>query len=255
VPDARTHLLVRSNADRLLTEGKLSTLLEGLPPMSHYSLELRGDVRSGRQARKAELSLRWSPVVLRFKDQTKALYVVEAREEAPPAGQQPLYWRLLTSHEVKSEQQARQLLDYYAQRWNIEQVFRLLKHKGLNIELLDVETGKALVQLTLLALLAVSKILLLHLASKQAEPVPIARTFSPEELACMQAVNQRYEGKTSRQQNPYPKDSLQWCYWVLARVGGWKPQEKQAGVISLYRGWMHFQKMFAGWLLAKTFLS
>jgi hypothetical protein len=257
VPDERTHLLVRSNADRLLAQGdgKLSTLLDGLPQMAHYSFELRGDVRTGRESRQAQMSLTWSKVELQVRDKTKVLYVVEAREEAAPAGQKPLYWRLLTTHVIENEQQARQLLDWYAMRWNIEQLFRLLKHKGLNIEVLDLETGKALVQLTLLALLAVSKILLLHLASKQAEPVPIAATFTSEELACMQAVNQRYEGNTVKQKNPYPKDSLQWCYWILARVGGWKPHEKKAGVISLYRGWMHFQKILDGWLLAKYSVS
>jgi hypothetical protein len=257
VPDARTQLLVRSNADRLLAQGagKLSTWLARLPEASRYQLSLRGDVRSGREARQAQLSLRWSPIVLQLQEQTKAIYVLEAREEAPPVGQKPLYWRLLTTHVIDKPEQARQLLAWYSMRWNIEQVFRLLKHKGLNVELLDMETGKALVQLTLLALLAVSKILLLHLASKQVEPVPIAQTFSPEELACMQAVNQRFEGKTIQQQNPYPIDSLQWCYWVLARVGGWKPHEKQAGVISLYRGWMHFQKIFDGWVLAKNYVS
>jgi hypothetical protein len=257
VPDERTHLLVRSNADRQLAQGagKLSVLLGELPEMSHYSLKLRGDVRTGREGRQAQMSLRWAQVELQLKDKTKVLYVVEAREEAVPAGQKALYWRLLTTHVIENEQQAYQLLDWYSMRWNIEQVFRLLKHKGLNIELLDLETGKALVELTLLALLAVSKILLLHLAAKQQEAVPIAATFTPEELTCMQAVNQRYEGNTVKQKNPYSKDSLQWCYWVLARVGGWKPHEKKAGVISLYRGWMHFQKIFDGWLLAKNFVS
>jgi hypothetical protein len=257
VPDEHTHLLVRSNADRQLAQkaGKLSVLLGELPEMSHYSLQLRGDARTGRVARQAQMSLRWAQVELQLKDKTKVLYVVEAREEVPPAGQKAIYWRLLTTHVIENEQQARQLLDWYSMRWNIEQIFRLLKHKGLNIEMLDLETGKALVQLTLLALLAVSKILLLHLASKQAAPLPIAATFTPEELVCMQAVNQRYEGNTVKQKNPYPKDSLQWCYWVLARVGGWKPHEKKAGVISLYRGWMHFQKMFDGWLLAKNSVS
>lgn len=257
VPDERTHLLVRSNADRLLIEGqgKLSTLLDQLPEMAHYSIQLRGDTRTGQETREAQISLRWSKAELQLKDKSKVVYVVEAREESSPAGQKPLYWRLLTTHVIENEQQARQLLIWYSQRWNIEQVFRLLKHKGLNIEMLDLETGKALVELTLLALLAVSKILLLHLASKQADPVPIAATFTPEELNCMQAVNQRYEGNTVKQKNPYPKDSLQWCYWVLARVGGWKPHEKKAGVISLYRGWMHFQKIFDGWLLAKNFVS
>lgn len=257
VPDEHTHLLVRSNADRKLAQGagKLSGVLVTLPEGGRYGLHLPAEGHTGRPRREAVLSLRWTPVVLSLEGQPQKLYVVEAREVDVPPGQTPLYWRLLTTHVVADYEQARQIINWYKQRWNIEQVFRLLKQKGLNVEMLDLETGKGVVQLTLLALLAVSKIMLLHLASKQQEPLPLARTFTAEEVACLRAVNQKYTGKTPKQQNPYPTDSLQWCYWVIARVGGWKPHEKQAGVICLYRGWCYFQKIYHGWLLAKNYVS
>jgi hypothetical protein len=70
-------------------------------------------------------------------------------------------------------------------------VFGLLKHQGLNVELLDVESGKSLIELTLLALLTVSKILLLHLAAKEEEPLPLQESFTQEELQCMQALHQK----------------------------------------------------------------
>ena len=147
------------------------------------------------------------------------------------------------------------ILDWYAMRWNIEQLFRLIKQKGLNVEDSDMETGEALIQLTLMSLYAASKILLLHLASKEQEPQPIKQTFTAQEIECLTAVNAQYEGKTIKQKNPYPIHSLQWCYWVLARLAGWKPHEKQAGVITIFRGWSDFQKIFDGWLLAKFSVS
>lgn len=257
VPDEKVHVLVRSSSDRKLADGttKLSALLAAMPEGGCYRLQLQADARTGRMGREATLSVRWAKVALSLQGESKALYVVEAREEGAPAGEKPLYWRLLTSHVIADYEQAVGLINWYKQRWNIEQVFRLLKHKGLNVELLDIETGKGLVQLTLLALFAVSKIMLLHLASKQTAPVPIAQTFTPDEVACLLAVNRKYEGKTQKQQNPYPKGSLQWCYWVMARLGGWKPHEKQAGVITLCRGWKHFQKIYQGWNLAKIYVS
>lgn len=257
VPDQQTHLLVRSNADRVLAngEGKLSTLLASLPEGGRYYLQLPAESRSGRAGRQAAIALRWAKVVLSVKGQPQPLYVVEAKETAAPAGQQPIYWRLLTTHAIETQQQARQLIYWYSLRWNIEQVFRLLKQKGLQLEMLDLETGKALVQLTLLALFAASKIMLLHLASKQKEPVPLVESFTDQEIVCMQALHERYEGKTEKQQNPYAKDSLQWCYWIIARLGGWKPHEKQAGVITLHRGWHYFQFIFHGWTLAHKSVS
>ncbi|MGV3589574.1 MAG: IS4 family transposase [Adhaeribacter sp.] len=257
VPDHKTHLLVRSNADRLIANGasKLSTLLASLPEGGRYCLQLSPEARSGRVGREAVLALRWAKVTLLLKAESKSMYVVEAKEVDAPAGQVPVYWRLLTTHAIQTQQQAQQLIYWYSLRWNMEQVFRLLKQKGLQVEMLDLETGKALVQLTLLALFAASKIMLLHLASKQKEAVPLAESFTQQEVACMQALHERYEGKTEKQQNPYAKDSLQWCYWIIARLGGWKPHEKQAGVITLYRGWNYFQHIFHGWTLAHKFLS
>ena len=71
----------------------------------------------------------------------------------------------------------------------------------------------------------------------------------------MLALHQKYEGKTPKQQNPYPTASLQWCYWIMGRLGGWKPQEKKAGVIALMRGVRRFNQIFHSWLLAKQLVS
>ena len=88
---------------------------------------------------------------------------------------------------------------------------------------------------------------------KQNSPIPIKNSFSPEEINCLIACNQKYEGNTLKQKNPHPKDSLQWIYWVLSRMGGWKPHEKNnAGVISIFRGYLYFQQVLEGWLLANS---
>lgn len=259
VPDTEKgcHLLVRSSSDRLLSggAGKLSDLLASLPEAGHHTICLKGDARVGRLQREAQLSVRYSKVNIKLKEQERELFVVEAKELQAPQGQQPVYWRLLSTHPVVKLEEALQLLEWYAMRWNIEQVFRLIKQKGLNVEASEVETGKGLVQLTLLALFAACKIMLLHLASRQEEPIAVAEAFTDEQLACLEAVNKEYEGKTKRQQNPYPPRSLQYCYWVLARLGGWKPQEKQAGVITLHRGFIDFHKIFDGWKLARKLVS
>ena len=84
---------------------------------------------------------------------------------------------------------------------------------------------------------------------------PVAGAFSDEQLECLEAVGKQYEGKTLRQRNPYPAGTLPYCYWVLARLGGWKPQEKRAGLIALHRGFMDFQKIFNGWLRARQLVS
>lgn len=259
IPDERTNLLIRSRDDRRLEGGqKLYAYLEAQAVAGSYEIELKGDKRnkSKRVGRKALIEVKYGSVVLSptsLKDEKIPVFVVEARETAStvPQGQKPIHWRLLTTHPINTLERAIEIIEYYKERWLIEQIFRLLKNKGLQVEDLQIESGKALICLTLIGLQVVNRVMLLHEASKQDKPVAIKETFQQEELECLRACNQKYEGKTLRQKNPYPPNSLQWVYWVIARMGGWKPQEKQAGVIVIFRGLQYFQQVFEGWKLAK----
>ena len=153
------------------------------------------------------------------------------------------------------------MIDYYKERWLIEQVFRLLKNKALQIEnsqrnAARMETGKALICLTLMGLYVVNKVMILHNASKESLPIAIKDSFSVEEVACLKSCNKKCEGNTIKQKNPRPQDSLQWVYWVLSRMGGWKPHEKNnAGVISIFRGYRCFQQILEGWQMANNSVS
>ena len=262
IPNERTHLLIRACQDRRIVESgqgtRLYAWLAHQEEGGRFTLSVKADTRTQRSKREASIVLRWGKVELApfdLKGQVLEVYALEAREENPPAGEKPILWRLLTTHTLESARQAQQITQWYSERWHIEQVFRLLKQQGLNVERSDLESGKSLIQLTLLALLTVSKIMLLHLSAKQQEPQLIAQSFTSAEIDCMKALHQKYEGKTPKQKNPYPPDSLQWCYWIMARLGGWKPHEKKAGVISLMRGLRRFHQIFHGWLLAKQVVS
>ncbi len=223
-----------------------------------FRLPVKGDGRKERQKREAEIEVRLSEVELMPKKlggEIIKVCAIEAREINPPAGEKPILWRLLTTHQVASFEQVLEIIKWYALRWNIEQVFRVIKQKGLAIEESDLETGKGLILMTLMALFTASKVILLHLSSKEAEPQAIKETFTANEKECLKAICQKYEGNTQRQKTNHPRDSLQWCYWVIARLGGWKPQEKQAGVITLFRGWHEFKRIYDGWELALNFVS
>lgn len=131
----------------------------------------------------------------------------------------------------------------------------MLKHQGLNVEMLDLASGKSLLQVTLLALLTGSKIRLWHLASKQEQPQQLVQTFTSSQVDSMKALHHKFEANTPKQKIPYPPDCLQGCYWILACLGGWKPHQKQAAVLSLMRGLRRFYQIFHGWQLAKQLVS
>jgi hypothetical protein len=64
---------------------------------------------------------------------------LQAREESPPAGVEPLDWRLLTNRSADTLDQAAELIHWYGRRWSIEVFFRILK-TGCRVEALQLST-------------------------------------------------------------------------------------------------------------------
>lgn len=123
VPDAHNQVLVRVRQDRrLLGQGdSLYAELSQQPCVGTYSVEVFADPRIGRTAREAWLSVRTARVQIRRPDNLSAqdypasvrLYAVDAKEVNPPTGQEPIHWRLLTTHEVVCIEQALQVIGWY----------------------------------------------------------------------------------------------------------------------------------------------
>ncbi|WP_246757025.1 transposase, partial [Bradyrhizobium neotropicale] len=59
------------------------------------------------------------------------------------AGVEPLHWRLLTSHRIANAQDAWRIVEWYKQRWIIEQFFRVLKTQGFKLEDSQIGTARA----------------------------------------------------------------------------------------------------------------
>jgi hypothetical protein len=69
----------------------------------------------------------------------------------------------------------------------------------------------------------------------------------------LEDVLPRFEGKTEKQKNPYPRNNLAWAAWIIARLGGWKgyASQRPPGVIIFHDGWMRFHDILDGWRIAK----
>ena len=75
--------------------------------------------------------------------------------------------------------------------------------------------------------------------------------FSPQQQACLEQLSPSLNGRTRKQQNPYPPYSLAWAAWLIARLGGWSGYQSQRppGIITFYRGLQTFEGIFLGWKL------
>lgn len=228
---------------------------------SYYKLKVRNDKRkkSRRIGRTAKIELRWGPITLSpplaRKDlepaQMYAVYAVEHESTIPKGKKRGAKWFLLSTLPVETEEQAMKVIRKYELRWTAEQLFRLSKRKGFNAEESDLESGLGLQKLYLMVLMSSCKVLGLHRAARKEEPVPIDGMFTDEQVKCMKYMHGKYEGNTKKQKNPHHEGTRQWAFWIIARMGGWKPFDPKAGVIVLNRGWNYFLRVFEGWMAAK----
>lgn len=266
VPDERTHVLIRSRDNRTLEEGKLFEYLEQQPLCGEYEIAVRGDIRTGRKKRMAKIEVKYSKVTLlrpqnrnnKKYSESVELYAIEAKEkgETVPDGEEPIHWRLLTTHKIESFKQAIIAIVWYSMRWFIEQLFRVLKNDGLNIEASELGYGENIIKIGLFALGAALRVMQLLLASKGGYTQPIEQVFTGEEQELLDIVTQQYEGKTEKQKNPHKPGTLEWAAWIIARIGGWKGYQSQRcpGPITFFEGLKQFNFMFDGWILAKNFV-
>ena len=260
IPDEKTHLLIRSNADRKIQGGgTLSDHLKTKEFTHFYDLKVRGDIRKNIEKRNAKIGLKWSKIsVLRPANCTDKslpnsteLYVVEAKEQGKVNG---IYWRILTTHAVTNNIEAIQIIEWYKQRWHIEQVHRLLKTEGFRIERTQLEQGWAIRKLTLLAMMAVIRILQMMLAYEDDNEQSIDEVFTPEEQQCLQMINQQTQGSTEKLKNNNKNNTIKWAAWIIARLGGWKGYDsnRKPGPIVFQKGLVKFYHMYEGWLIFKN---
>ena len=257
IPQANRHLLVRACRDRLLSnsEASLFEYLAAQPVLGQYTIDVLADPRINREARSATLSVRVSPVHLKRPSRLGSdypaevrVYAVEAVELNPPDDVKPVHWRLLTTHAVATYEQAMTIIQWYRWRWHIEQLFAILKQRGLDIEASQLESVTALQKLTLLALSVALQVLQLTLGRDHPE-ADATVVLSPQQQMCLEQLASSLNGRTRKQQNPHPRSSLAWVAWLIARLGGWSGYQRQKppGIVTFYRG---LQAFFLGWNLA-----
>lgn len=265
VPNRYNHLLVRVSQNRRLV-GKtqsLYTYLNQQPSEGTYTVDVPADSRIGRTAREALLMVRRAVVNIQRPDklncsdypQSVQLYALEAIEVNPPTGQQPIHWRLLTTHRLVCLEQALQVIRWYTWRWQIEQLFATLKKAGLNIEATQLESVTAIQRLTVLAL-SVSVRILQLIQGRDLPDLPANLAFSHQQQQCLSTLAPTLDGKTLLQQNPYSPSSVAWATWIIARLGGWSGYQSQRppGITTLVRGLEQFESTFFGWQLALDLL-
>lgn len=256
---AGVELLIRAAQDRSLADGRrLFAAASSEPELGRTRVALPAG--PGRPAREAVLALKACRVAI-ARPKTRGdgtglpasvdLILVEAREVEPPDGTAPAHWRLLTTHRIASFADAAQAVSFYRARWTIEQLFRVMKTKGFDVEALRIHDEAPFEVMAGAVLIAAVEVLALVRDRDGEASRPLTDVLAAEDQPALEAVCATLEGKTERQKNPHPKGSLAYAAWVCARLGGWTGYYGKPGPIVILNGLIRFKAIHQGWNIGR----
>jgi len=208
-----TDLLIRAAHNRVIKDGgKLFSRAAEWPSSGATKLEL--PAIPGRRARQADLNVSFGQVIVmppkkgNWREQKGVrVTLVDLREETPPEGVTPLHWRLLTTHEVNTVGDALEIAALYRRRWIIEELFRLMKRKGFDIEALRIreETPRnKLITAVFIAAIHVMQMVQARDGTRGCgrDLRPVTDAFAPDDMPLLRTLTARLQGKTERQKIP-----------------------------------------------------
>jgi Transposase DDE domain len=256
------HLLIRSAQDRgLVGGGRLFATADALAIAATQTIEV--PARPGRVARSAIVAISFGTVQIvrphhasRSLPDSVGMQLVCVREIAPPPGEKPIVWRLLTTHKVGSLSAAENIIGFYRRRWIIEQVFRTLKTQGFDIEQSQILDPYTLIKLAIATLIAALRVMQLVMARDGTTRQNLADALDPSFEGLLEALVAKLEGATEKQKNPHQRGSLARLSWVVGRLGGWDGYVghgyKPAGPKTMTIGLRRFDAIKEGWELQKN---
>jgi hypothetical protein len=253
--DSKTHLVIRTGFKRKFIdeEGEEVRPVSAPALLGLQKLYISGKFGNVDKSRTAELEV-YSQKAFTLKPKSLKknkvqdldkipLHVVTVREVVPAGSivKEPIQWILLTDVPVTTLEKAAEVIDIYKSRWNIEQVFRLTKQKGFGLEESQLETAHGLTNMITLVLIAAIRVFQMVKSRDDETRLP-TDIFDVNEMKSLKQINPGLEGNTERSKNRNKPDSLAFYIWIIARLGRWKPEDRDPpGPITLKRGWDSFK--------------
>jgi hypothetical protein len=226
---------------------QLRKYLEKLPVAGTYELAI--PARHEQKARTAKVEVRCGAVILprprEFSPFVRdcgikeiPMFVVEVRETLPPAEVEPMHWVLLTSHPVKSFNQAGTVIGYYERRPIIEEYHKALK-TGCRLEERQYRTSRRLEAVT--GMLSILAVRLLQLrTTARTDPQRLAEKVVPRRWVEMLRAVQK--GRHRAITTVYE------FYRALARLGGFlgRKCDGEPGWLTLWQGFEKLHLLLRG---------
>jgi hypothetical protein len=243
----KVHLLVRAQHDRQVAHPQkyLWDLLAAQRPQAR--LQIQVPRKDGQPGRLATLAIRFTPVTLRppclKPDQPSiSLWAVEAREPRAPKGAKAICWRLLTTLPLITAAAAIEKVRWYALRWQIEVVHKVLK-SGCQIEQRQLETTARLQRVLMVDLIVAWRVLSLCKAARQTPEGLASDWLSGDEWRALWCY--QHERPCPPRRSPTLRQAVRW----IAQLGGFlaRRRDGEPGPIVVWRGLRELQAITAAW--------
>jgi len=239
-------VVVRSQHDRVIDEEvKLSEEISTSPIRGTHTVLIPSS--GSRKERKAKLEIRFTRVILKGRPndvktqlnkmrEDVELYLVDAAEVDGD-----LHWRILTTIPVNNLQGAKDILNYYKMRWNIETYFKTLK-TGCGIEKCRLGEGSRLVKYIGLMSVLAWRLFWMTYVSRQNPNLPCENLLTESEWkTAWLMLNRRKikEGKILKKDWPKSPPTLREAIRWIAGNGGFlgRKGDGEPGIITFWRGW------------------
>lgn len=260
---AGERFVVRAAWDRRATGdvGHLFAALEQSALLGEHPVQLaqRGGPQ-GRRAREARLQVRAATLTLRAPRRGEDLGPIEvnavlAQEGAPPKGEEPVYWLLLSSEPVATLAEVCELLRYYALRWRVEEFHKAWK-SGAGVEQRRMQSADNLERVAVI--LAFIAVRLLQLREALEEDTGHATRASRPCTDVLSAPEWKVLWIThNRKRPPKRPPTLKWAYEAIAKLGGWADTKRtgRASWQTMWHGWFRLQERVDAYLMTQGLLS
>uniref|UniRef100_UPI003F490CAA IS4 family transposase n=1 Tax=Cupriavidus yeoncheonensis TaxID=1462994 RepID=UPI003F490CAA len=231
--------LVRAAANRRAQhpEGYLWETVQATAPLGRT--ELLVPARGNLPQRTAGLTLRCATVRMRppWRPQTRLpevdVFAIQAIEDAPPDGVEPIEWMLLSSVATTTLDDVLERLAWYARRWTIESWHRVLK-SGCQVEARQFGSLDRFVRATALFAVISWRILYATLLARIDTDLSCEVLLQPVEWQALYCHTQHTT------QLPKQVPSLQQAVLWLAMLGGYlnRKHDRPPGPTVMWRGFL-----------------
>jgi hypothetical protein len=260
--EARAEWIIRACQDRRLADDTddsvrlLKQRLAGAPIVHRMRVEVRArepkskDNRRRKQpraARTAEVTVQASRVCLRGPQRPGgrlpdvAVNAVLVREPAPPDGEEPSEWILLTSLPIETVEEILRVIEFYCCRWQIEIYYRILK-SGCKVEESQLERAEHFRPYLALCLIVAWRVQYLMMLGRECPELPCDVAFDDPEWQSVYAV-------VKEEAPPATPPTMGQMVKLIASLGGYQGRKSdgEPGPKTMWIGLQRMTDLAAAW--------